>query len=51
MNEIRLKQQILKQVADYYKKVHLPKIFIPGVSPVPASGKVFDEWDMRLLVD
>jgi CDP-6-deoxy-D-xylo-4-hexulose-3-dehydrase len=36
-------------VSDYYKEVHIPKPFIPGVSPVPVSGKVFDEKEMISL--
>ena len=35
-----------KQVALYYKKNFSKKKFIPGVSPVPVSGKVFDEKEL-----
>jgi dTDP-4-amino-4,6-dideoxygalactose transaminase len=40
---------IFNLVEDYYKNFKQPKPFIPGVSPVPVSGKVFDEKEMISL--
>ena len=45
------KQEILEQVAQYSEKLLNPKPFIPGVSPVPVSGKVLDAKDLVALVD
>lgn len=36
-------------VSKYYELVHAYKDFIPGKSPVPVSGKVFDEKEMLSL--
>ncbi|MBA3044801.1 MAG: lipopolysaccharide biosynthesis protein RfbH [Euryarchaeota archaeon] len=48
--EVELRSQILKLVADYALAYHGNKQFIPGVSPVPVSGKVFDTTDVQSLV-
>lgn len=45
------KQEILEQVAQYSEKLLNSKPFIPGVSPVPVSGKVLDAKDLVALVD
>jgi CDP-4-dehydro-6-deoxyglucose reductase, E1 len=42
-------QGIFNLVEDYYKNFKQPKPFVPGVSPVPVSGKVFDEKEMISL--
>ncbi|MFC4291161.1 lipopolysaccharide biosynthesis protein RfbH [Sphingorhabdus arenilitoris] len=49
--EAEMRSQILDLVAEYARTYHAPKTFIPGESPVPVSGKVYDENDMRMLVD
>lgn len=36
-------------VTQYYQERHANKEFIPGVTPVPVSGKVFDEKEMLSL--
>ena len=46
-----LRQQILDLVAEYHADAFAPSPFIPGESPIPVSGKVFDDHEMRLLVD
>jgi CDP-6-deoxy-D-xylo-4-hexulose-3-dehydrase len=46
-----LRQSILDLVAQYYDVAHAPQAFVPGVSPVPVSGRVFDAADMQNLVD
>lgn len=46
-----LRQQILALVGDYYRAQWPQRPFVPGESPVPVSGKVFDEKDLQHLVD
>ena len=46
-----LRQEILERVIAYHAEAFLPKEFIPGVTPVPVSGRVFDGEDMVHLVD
>jgi CDP-6-deoxy-D-xylo-4-hexulose-3-dehydrase len=46
-----LRRSILDLVAQYYDVAHAPHAFVPGVSPVPISGRVFDAADMQNLVD
>lgn len=49
-----LKQAILSKVAEYYKLVHAPAqcaSFEPGVSRINYAGRVFDEREIRNLVD
>ena len=46
-----LRQEILRLVAQYHAEAFPPKEFIPGESPVPVSGRVFDAQDISYLVD
>lgn len=46
-----LRQQILKLVAEYHAVAFAPQPFVPGESPVPVSGRVFDATEMQFLVD
>jgi CDP-6-deoxy-D-xylo-4-hexulose-3-dehydrase len=46
-----LRRSILDFVAQYYEVAHAPQAFVPGVSLVPVSGRVFDAADMQNLVD
>ncbi len=46
-----LRQQILELVSVYHQEAFGPAAFVPGVSPVPVSGRVFDASDMQSLVD
>ncbi len=46
-----LRTQILDLVSEYHAEVHAPRAFIPGESPVPVSGRVYDASDLRSLVD
>lgn len=50
-DEPRFRQLILDLVGQYANSFHAPKPFVPGQSPVPVSGKVYDQSDMRSLVD
>jgi CDP-6-deoxy-D-xylo-4-hexulose-3-dehydrase len=35
---------------EHFDRVHAKKPFVPGVSPVPVSGKVFDETDIAEII-
>lgn len=43
--------QILDTVTQYYRASGSESEFIPGVTPVPVSGKIIDAEDIRYLVD
>lgn len=47
----QLHADILKAVDAYWKTAFTPEPFRPGVTPVRASGKVFDSAEIRSLVD
>lgn len=46
-----LKQQILELVSAYHLEAFGSSTFVPGESPVPVSGRVFDASDLQSLVD
>lgn len=46
-----LRSQILALVAEYHAEAFPQKDFVPGESPVPVSGKVFNATEMQYLVD
>jgi CDP-6-deoxy-D-xylo-4-hexulose-3-dehydrase len=46
-----LRERILTLVAEYCEEAFALPAFEPGKTPVPVSGKVFDSFEMRLLVD
>jgi CDP-6-deoxy-D-xylo-4-hexulose-3-dehydrase len=46
-----IRSAIMQLVDEYCALVHGDKDFIPGQSPVPVSGRVFDASDVRSLVD
>jgi CDP-6-deoxy-D-xylo-4-hexulose-3-dehydrase len=46
-----LRSQILDLVNEYYAAEYHERDFVPGVSPVPVSGRVFDAAEIRHLVD
>ncbi len=46
-----LRQQISQLVAQYAERAHAPQTFIPGVTPVPVSGKVIGAGELMLMVD
>ena len=39
------------QVADYYRAHLAPAPFVPGETPVPVSGKVWDEQELKALLE
>jgi len=47
----QLRRQILDLTAQYWLESSPPGDFIPGVSPVPVSGKVIDACDVSAVVD
>ena len=47
----QLRQRILDLVTEYTHEAFPARKFSAGCDPVPVSGKVFDEAEMRLLVD
>jgi CDP-6-deoxy-D-xylo-4-hexulose-3-dehydrase len=47
----RLRQEILRLVGAYYVEAFPPKEFIPGETPVPVSGRVFDADELVHLID
>jgi len=46
-----LRRRILDLVAGYYKTAWPEKHFVPGESPVPVAGRVFDADDLVNLID
>ncbi len=45
-----LRNSILRQVGEYFSLAHVQSEFVPGKTPVPVSGKVFDGDDGKFLV-
>src|SRR5947209_9243806 len=46
-----LRGRILALVADYHEAAFASEKFVPGETPIPVSGRVFDQTDMQSLVD
>jgi CDP-6-deoxy-D-xylo-4-hexulose-3-dehydrase len=46
-----LRSQIVDLVAAYHQEAFAARPFIPGASPVPIAGRVFDAQDVQTLVD
>ena len=46
-----LRRQILDLVADYQSAAFAAPPFVPGETPIPVSGRVFDAEEIRSLVD
>jgi CDP-6-deoxy-D-xylo-4-hexulose-3-dehydrase len=46
-----LRDEIAALVSEYHREAFGPVAFVPGETPVPVSGKVFDDHELRLLVD
>ena len=51
MSEDHLREHILQMVEQYGQHKMAPQQFAPGVTPVPASGKVIGAKELRYLVD
>ena len=50
-NSERLRARILELVADYSAEAFPQKDFVPGKTPVPVAGRVFDAVDVQSLID
>ena len=46
-----LRAKILKLTEEYHTEAFPVHEFVPGVSPIPVSGKVFDAVEMKFLID
>jgi CDP-4-dehydro-6-deoxyglucose reductase, E1 len=46
-----LRQQILSQVAEYYRMAHADRPFIPGETRVQYASRVYDERELMIAVD
>src|SRR5271155_1521544 len=46
-----LRERILELVGEYHAEAFAEGPFIPGETPVPVSGRVFDAAEMRSLID
>lgn len=46
-----LRAEMLARVAEYHATAFPPQTFVPGTSPVPVSGRVFDATDMAALME
>jgi CDP-4-dehydro-6-deoxyglucose reductase, E1 len=46
-----LRERIFALVSEYHAEAFASQPFVPGESGVPVSGKVFDDAELRLLVD
>jgi CDP-6-deoxy-D-xylo-4-hexulose-3-dehydrase len=51
MTTEELREQILKLVTEYTKQRHSPRVFVPGESVIPPSGKVFGAEEVCNAVD
>jgi CDP-4-dehydro-6-deoxyglucose reductase, E1 len=50
-SEKRLRKEIAKKVKEIYLIKKAEKKFVPGKTPIPYAGRVYDEKEMSLLVD
>ena len=46
-----LRAEISKLVAEYYTEAFSKSEFVPGVTPVPVAGRVFDERELQSLTE
>ncbi len=50
--EDKIRQEIFSKIQDLYNlRKHTEQAFVPGISPVPYAGRVYDEKEMISLVD
>ena len=50
-NASEARERVFAAARDFYEDEHGGKAFVPGKSPVPVSGKVFDVEELILLLD
>jgi CDP-6-deoxy-D-xylo-4-hexulose-3-dehydrase len=46
-----LRERVLRLVGEYHAAAFAPQPFVPGETPVPVAGRVFDAHELELLVD
>jgi CDP-4-dehydro-6-deoxyglucose reductase, E1 len=46
-----LRERIRVMVGEYYAEAFAPAEFVPGSTPVPVAGRVFDATELQFLVD
>lgn len=46
-----IREAIQNLTTEYYQEAFAPREFVPGQSPVPVSGRVFDQEDLFAIVD
>src|SRR2546423_8724755 len=51
MGAEELRASITALIQQYCDEAFAPKPFVPGESPVPVSGRVFDAADVSMLID
>lgn len=51
MNPEELHRNILELTRQYYEAAWKQKPFVPGQTPIPCSGKVFDAKEIQLLIE
>lgn len=51
MDAPKIRSEILGRLKEYHQAQFASKEFIPGETPIPVSGKVFDHEELELLVD
>lgn len=51
MNQDDLRQQILKLVDQYAQQEYVEKIFVPGETPIPPSGKLLGSNELKNMVE
>ncbi len=47
----KIRSQIAELVQQYAEIAYCPKTFVPGVTPVPVSGKVIGAGELKMMVD
>jgi CDP-6-deoxy-D-xylo-4-hexulose-3-dehydrase len=46
-----LREEILEKVAEYARRRWTPQVYVPGKTPAPYAGRIFDEHEVVSLVD
>ena len=46
-----LRGRILELVAEYFSEAFPATAFVPGVTPIPVAGRVFDQSELQSLTD
>jgi CDP-6-deoxy-D-xylo-4-hexulose-3-dehydrase len=46
-----LRDRIRELIAEYFQEAFAPVPFVPGLTPIPVAGRVFDEAELQMLGD